>query len=174
MKKLNAQRSSRFNYLIQTDASVRGLKSTHSYNIRGIKKDGRGGKEFRTKGFSRLFEDSVGAELYAITEALQYMQEKGFKRSIVLTDNQSIVKMTRNRDSNYDHNRYGRDIIYLRKLLDATNSIIRFQKRQRNKGADKVCHLVWKKKQFSIKGKPVKGFKSKSYNNYLQRQKEAK
>jgi|Hof3ISUMetaT_17_FD_contig_41_900094_length_779_multi_3_in_0_out_0_1 ribonuclease HI len=158
---MTKQEKFKYNYLIQTDASVRGLKSVHSYNIRGLQKNGQGGKEFRSKAFGRLIDDPISAEIYALTEALQYMQEKGFYGSIVKTDSLRVVEMVKNRENNYSENKHGRDIVYLRKLLDMTKSKIIHGGRNSNKGADVQCQVAWEKKQFSLRGKKVGGFQNK-------------
>lgn len=162
-------KTKKYRYLIQTDASVKGTKSVHSYNIRGLKRNGSGGKVFREKGFGRLIDDPMLAEIYAITEALQYMQQKGFCESLVKTDRQDVVKIVKNRSNDYSDKHYGRDIIYLRKLLKATRSAIQYNPRKFN-GADIQCHLTWEKKQFSIKGKKVRGFKNGNKIQQVKRQ----
>lgn len=157
-----------YKFLIQTDAGVMGSKSVHSYNIRGLRPQGGAGKEFRRRSISRLIDDPTLAEIYTITEALRYMNNKGFTRALVKTDARTVVDLVKNLDANLDKYRFGRDIRYLRSLLKSTNSNIIFAKRELNKGADLQCQLQWEKKRFSIKGKKLRGFKTKGNPVYKQ------
>lgn len=157
-----------YKFLIQTDAGVIGNRSVHSYNIRGLRPQGGAGKEFRRRSMSRLIDDTTLAEIYAITEALRYMNSKGFTKALVKTDSKMVADMVKNQNFDVENHRFGRDVKYLRSLLKSTNSNIMFTKRESNKGADLQCQLQWEKKRFSIKGKKLKGFKTKGHPVYAQ------
>lgn len=162
---MSAIKKRNFDYLVKTDAGIRGERSSHFYRIRKIEvKKNRQGKRYEvarkkiihSQELKSFYSNIHHAELYSIETALLECRSQGLCNILVKTDSKiAMVLLNGEKPQNHKsitklvysiiaHNEtIMRDVRSIQKLMKELNVTVQFDYRHQNTGADKRTKKVW-------------------------------
>lgn len=146
-------KTKKYDYLLKTDASLGDYCSYHGIIFNDLD-PGAKKKAFYRHTYTRKATKIQEAERLSIIDALNEAYRIGLENILLETDSESTVNLVNGIYTSDDINTQ-RDIAFIKNLLGSMKAEIVFVSRERNKGADKMCRTIKRRKQTSLRNKSI-------------------